>query len=76
MTTKAGAAVLPSSSSSSSTNDVEIGILGILHPSVLANFEIQYPCSALELELDLFKKEIVAVWEDEPTRDAPSSMLS
>jgi len=67
VTTKAGAAVLPGSSSSSSpTNDIEIGILGILHPSVLANFEVQYPCSALELELDLFKKEIVAVWEDEP----------
>ena len=70
VTAKAGAAVLPGSSSSS-TNDTEIGILGILHPSVLANFEIQYPCSALELELDLFKKEIVAVWEDEPTRDVP-----
>jgi hypothetical protein len=27
----------------------------------LADFEVQYLCSALELELDLFKKEIVAV---------------
>ena len=60
-----------SGSSSSSANDIDIGILGILHPSVLANFEIPYPCSALELELDLFKKEVVAVWEDEPTPDVP-----
>ena len=27
----------------------------------LADFEVQYLCSALELELDLFKKEIAAV---------------
>jgi len=39
VTAKAGAAVLPGSS----TNDMGIGVLGILHPSVLANFEIPVP---------------------------------
>lgn len=46
--------------------DIDIGILGILHPTVLNNFEIQYPCSALEINVDWFKKEIVGVWEDDP----------
>ena len=38
--------------------DLEIGVLGILHPSVLENFEIPYPCSALEFNLEPFKKEL------------------
>lgn len=42
--------------------DTEIGVIGILHPLVLEKFEIGYPCSALELELELFKKEVTAVW--------------
>lgn len=45
------------------SRDVDVGILGILHPTVLANFEIGYPCSALEFDLELFKKEVVNVWE-------------
>jgi len=45
--------------------DLNVGTLGILHPTVLQNFEIGYPCSSLELNLDPFKKEIVHVWEDE-----------
>ncbi|KZP32932.1 phenylalanyl-tRNA synthetase subunit beta [Athelia psychrophila] len=35
--------------------DAEIGTLGILHPSVLEKFEIGYPCSALEFNLEPFK---------------------
>lgn len=42
--------------------DVEIGTLGILHPSVLEKFEIGYPCSALEFNLEPFKKEMQSVW--------------
>lgn len=34
--------------------DVEIGSLGILHPSVLGNFELSFPCSALEFDLEPF----------------------
>ncbi|GJJ07485.1 hypothetical protein Clacol_001687 [Clathrus columnatus] len=40
----------------SSSRDVKIGVLGILHPNVLQNFEINYPCSALEFNLEPFKK--------------------
>jgi phenylalanyl-tRNA synthetase beta chain len=69
---KVGAALSSVLPGLSSANDIDVGILGILHPSVLANFEIQYPCSAFELNLDLFKKEIVAVWEDEPTPVVPA----
>lgn len=32
----------------------KIGELGILHPSVLENFEIPYVCSALEIDLEVF----------------------
>ncbi|QRV72477.1 phenylalanyl-tRNA synthetase beta chain [Ceratobasidium sp. AG-Ba] len=41
---------------------IEIGSLGILHPSVLTNFEIPYPCSALEFDLAPFVKEERPVW--------------
>jgi phenylalanyl-tRNA synthetase beta chain len=44
--------------------DAEIGTLGILHPSVLEKFEIAYPCSALEFDLEPFKKEMQTVWTD------------
>jgi phenylalanyl-tRNA synthetase beta chain len=39
-------------------DDIEIGTLGILHPSVLEKFEIGYPCSAVEFTLEPFKKEM------------------
>ncbi len=39
-------------------DDLEIGVLGILHPTVLERFEISYPCSALEFTLEPFKKEL------------------
>ncbi|KAF8341323.1 phenylalanyl-tRNA synthetase [Cantharellus anzutake] len=48
-----------------SQQDLEVGTLGILHPTVLQNFEIGYPCSSLELNLEPFKKDVVYVWEDE-----------
>jgi phenylalanyl-tRNA synthetase beta chain len=45
--------------------DVEIGRLGILHPSVLEKFEIGYPCSALEFSLEPFKAEMPAMWTND-----------
>ena len=41
-----------------------IGTLGILHPSVLEKFEIGYPCSALEFNLEPFKKEMEKMWDN------------
>ncbi|KAE8223027.1 hypothetical protein CF319_g3867 [Tilletia indica] len=55
--------VLPSSSSSSSSSpskawnpvtDVYIGQLGVLHPTVLDKFEIGFPCSAMEFNVEVF----------------------
>lgn len=31
-------------------------MLGILHPSVLENFEIGFPCSAIEFSLEPFRR--------------------
>lgn len=39
------------------SRDTVIGTLGMLHPSVLANFEINYPCSALEFNVEAFVKK-------------------
>jgi phenylalanyl-tRNA synthetase beta subunit len=33
---------------------VVIGTFGILHPDVIAQFQIPYVCSALELKMDYF----------------------
>ncbi|KAK4048228.1 phenylalanine--tRNA ligase subunit beta [Microbotryomycetes sp. JL201] len=38
----------------SAERDVEIGSLGILHPTVLKYFELDYPCSALEIDVEPF----------------------
>jgi phenylalanyl-tRNA synthetase beta chain len=46
-------------------NDIQIGTLGILHPSVLTKFEIGYPCSALEFTLDPFKKQMQKIWTND-----------
>lgn len=46
-------------------DDVEIGKLGILHPSVLEKFEIGYPCSALEFSLEPFKAKMSAMWTND-----------
>lgn len=45
------------------SKEIELGTLGILHPGVLANFEIPYPCSALEFNLEPFLKEGKEPWE-------------
>jgi len=45
--------------------DVEIGRLGILHPSVLEKFEIGYPCSALEFSLEPFKAKMPSMWTND-----------
>jgi phenylalanyl-tRNA synthetase beta chain len=45
--------------------DLEIGRLGILHPSVLERFEIGYPCSALEFSLEPFKAEVPTMWTND-----------
>jgi len=46
------------------TWDIEIGTLGILHPSVLEKFEIGFPCSAVEFTLEHFKKETHKFWSN------------
>jgi phenylalanyl-tRNA synthetase beta chain len=43
-------------------SDIEIGTLGILHPTVLEKFEIGFPCSALEFTLEPFKKKMPKIW--------------
>jgi len=35
-------------------NDVKIGVLGVLHPDVLTNYAIPFPCAALEISLESF----------------------
>ncbi len=32
--------------------ETKIGVMGVLHPEVLANFEITYPCSIVELDIE------------------------
>jgi len=46
-------------------DDLNIGTLGILHPTVLEKFEIGFPCSALEFALEPFKKQMQKVWTNE-----------
>lgn len=45
--------------------DAPIGTLGVLHPTVLEKFEIGYPCSALEFNLEPFKKSMYKMWSNE-----------
>ena len=45
-------------------DDKPIGILGILHPTVLEKFEIGFPCSALEINLEPFRKDEIPVWHN------------
>ncbi|KAF9782950.1 phenylalanyl-tRNA synthetase [Thelephora terrestris] len=47
---------IKSALSLSSRPDIELGSVGILHPSVLEKFEIPYPCSALEITLEPFRQ--------------------
>ena len=46
-------------------DDLNIGTLGILHPTVLQKFEIGFPCSALEFTLEPFKKQMQKVWTNQ-----------
>ncbi|WVO19858.1 phenylalanine-tRNA ligase, beta subunit [Cryptococcus decagattii] len=45
-------AALHAEKGSSWERDINIGSLGILHPSVLVNFELIRPCSALEIDVE------------------------
>ncbi|KAJ7044474.1 hypothetical protein C8F04DRAFT_1068465 [Mycena alexandri] len=45
--------------------DMKLGSLGILHPTVLENFDIGYPCSSLEFTLEPFKKQTQRIWTNE-----------
>jgi len=47
------------------SDDIKIGTLGILHPTVLEKFEIGFPCSALEFTLEPFRKKLQQVWTNE-----------
>jgi phenylalanyl-tRNA synthetase beta chain len=58
-------AVVGTDTSRGGERDVEIGRLGILHPSVLEKFEIGYPCSALEFSLEPFKANMPAMWTND-----------
>jgi len=49
----------------STIDDTAIGSLGILHPNVLEKFEIGFPCSALEMTLEPFKKQMDKVWTND-----------
>lgn len=42
--------VLPSTDATN--DDVQIGSIGVLHPDVLAKFDLHYPCSAMELNIE------------------------
>lgn len=48
---------------SPTASTIELGLLGILHPKVLTNFAIPYPCSALEFNLEPFLKAGKEPWE-------------
>jgi len=56
---------LEAGAASGGWDDVRIGRLGILHPSVLEKFEIGYPCSALEFSLEPFKGKVPAMWTND-----------
>ncbi|KAF5322102.1 hypothetical protein D9619_000816 [Psilocybe cf. subviscida] len=55
----------PPKGATTSSKDLNIGSLGILHPTVLENFEIGFPCSALEFTLEPFKKQMQKVWTND-----------
>ena len=38
-------------------NGVKIGVFGVLHPEVLAKFELNNPCSAMEINIMPFEYE-------------------
>jgi phenylalanyl-tRNA synthetase beta chain len=52
----------PAKRGASIQQDLKIGSLGILHPTVLEKFEIGFPCSSLEFTLEPFKKAMPKDW--------------
>jgi phenylalanyl-tRNA synthetase beta chain len=40
-------------SEGAATREVVVGSMGVVHPTVLQNFDISYPCTVLELNLEL-----------------------
>ena len=48
----AGASGAAEAAKQAAQKDVEIGIMGILHPTVLRNFDVEYPCSVFEFTLE------------------------
>ena len=44
--------VKPQEGVSGASKEQVIGILGVVHPEVLTNYEISYPCSIVELDLE------------------------
>ncbi|XP_053201529.1 phenylalanine--tRNA ligase beta subunit-like [Panonychus citri] len=47
---------LPGRCASIIYNSKSIGIMGVLHPKVITNFELTQPCSALEINVEIFLK--------------------
>lgn len=43
-----------STSSSNQSSEIRIGKFGVIHPEVLSNFDIPFPVSALELNIEPF----------------------
>jgi len=35
------------------SSPLTIGVFGVVHPDVLSNYEVAYPCSIAELDIDL-----------------------
>lgn len=44
--------VLSSTDKDGKKEDKVVGTMGVVHPEVLANFEVSYPCCLLELDID------------------------
>ena len=40
------------SSDSGAVQEFAVGSMGVIHPDVLANFEITYPCSVVEIDME------------------------
>ncbi|KIY74100.1 phenylalanyl-tRNA synthetase subunit beta [Cylindrobasidium torrendii FP15055 ss-10] len=45
--------------------DIELGALGILHPTVLEKFDIGYPVSTVEFNLEPFRKHTPKIWTND-----------
>ncbi|KAI3997769.1 hypothetical protein MKX01_007656 [Papaver californicum] len=49
-----GTAFLPGREASIILNGKQVGTLGIVHPKVLSNFNINFPCSYMEMDVECF----------------------